>query len=136
MLSIEQKDFVRGPRIAVLATVGPDGEPYAFPVWYFFDGSRFLTVTRRGTPKHLHLDGHPGATIVVDHRDRRYYGLAIGCTAEIDDHDADLARSRIAPRYLTEPQLTSYLESERGSDAVVIRLQPTSVAVYGTSPPG
>lgn len=119
----------------MLATIGPAGDPHAYPIWYFFDGSRFVTVTGRGTPKHLDLEHHGEAMIVIDHRGRPYYALTIGCKAQIADEDANLMRSRIAPRYLVEPELTAYLESLRGSDAVVIRLQPTSVAVYGSSPP-
>lgn len=119
----------------MLATIGVAGDPHAYPTWYFFDGSRFLTVTDRGTPKHLDLEHHRKGTIVIDHPGPPYYALSIGCAAVIDDRDPALVRSRIAPRYLVEPQLTTYLESRRSRDAVVIRLEPTSVAVYGDSPP-
>jgi len=135
VLSAEQQAFVRGPYIAVLATVDASGEPRAVPMWYVFDGSRFLMVTRNGSQKHRDLERHPTATVVIDHRTRPYYALMIRCTAEIDAMDVDLVRSRTAARYLTEPELSAYVDSRRGSDSVVIRLEPVSIAVYGDTPP-
>jgi PPOX class probable F420-dependent enzyme len=136
MLTPEQEAFVRGSHIAVLATVGEDTEPRAYPMWYAYEAGRFLMTTGTGTQKHRFLDRHPRASIVVDHRSRPYYALMVGCTAVISSTDVDLVRSRIAARYLAEPELTTYLESRRGSDAVALILDPTSVAVYGTAPPG
>jgi PPOX class probable F420-dependent enzyme len=135
MLTAEQEAFVRGPHIAVLATVGEDGEPRAYPMWYAHEGGRFLMTTRRGTQKHRHLEAHPRASIVIDHRSRPYYALMIACTAEVVRDEVDLIRSRIASRYLKEPELTTYLESRRGTDAVGIAFSVTSVATYGDSPP-
>ncbi len=135
MLTPGQEAFVRGPHIAVLATIDAAGEPRAFPMWYAYEGGRFLMITQRDTQKHRHLADHPGATIVIDHRARPYYALMIECRAEIGGDPVDLVRSRIASRYLAEPDLSTYLESRRGTDAVALSLEPTSVAVYGSAPP-
>ena len=135
VLSVEQQAFVRGPHLAVLATVGGSGEPHAFPMWYVFDGRKFLMVTSSGSQKHRDLERHPTATVVIDHRTRPYYALMIRCSAEIDAEEVTLVRSRTAARYLTEPELSSYLDSRRGSESVVIHLEPVSVAVYGKAPP-
>lgn len=134
LLSAEQQAFVELPNIAVLATVGGDGKPHAAPMWYAADDSRILMVTRRGSQKHRNLQVHPTATVVIDHRTRPYYALMIRCRAEINDEEADLVRSRVAARYLREPELSGYLHSRKGSDSVVIQLQPVSVTTYGNPP--
>ena len=135
MLSAEQQAFVRRPYLAVLATVGHAGGPRAVPMWYLFEGGDFLMVTRSGSQKHRDLERRPEATVVIDHRTRPYYALMISCTAEISGADVDLVRSRTAARYLAEPELSTYLDSRRGGDSVVIRLKPVAVAVYGDTPP-
>lgn len=134
LLSAEQQGFVELPNIAVLATVGRDGKPHAAPMWYVADDSRILMVTRRGSQKHRNLQVHPTATVVIDHRTRPYYALMIRCRAEFTNEQVELVRSRVAARYLREPELTTYLDSRRGSDAAVIQLQPISVATYGSAP--
>ncbi len=134
LLSAEQQAFVELPNIAVLATVGGDGKPHAAPMWYAADDSRILMVTRRGSQKHRNLQVHPTATVVIDHRTRPYYALMIRCRAEINDEETDLVRSRVAARYLREPELSAYLDSRKGSDSVVIQLQPVSVTTYGNPP--
>lgn len=131
----EQLAFVGERQIAVLATVGRDGEPHAAPMWYAVDGSRIVMVTRRGSQKHRNLEATERATVVIDRRTRPYYALMIRCSAEFSDERVDLVRSLVAARYLGEPELSTYLEGRRGSDAIVIRLEPTGVATYGT-PPG
>jgi PPOX class probable F420-dependent enzyme len=133
-LTSEQADFVRKPHIAVLATIGDDGQPHAVPMWYWYDGSAFVMVTRRGSHKHRNLERQPRAQLVIDAKERPYYALMIGCGAAITSDAPDLMRSRIAARYLAEPELTTYLESRRGGDAVVLHLDPLEVKVYGRPP--
>ncbi len=134
LLSAEQQVFVELPNIAVLATVGGDGEAHAAPMWYAADNSRILMVTRRGSQKHRNLQIHPTATVVIDRRTRPYYALMIRCRAEINGEEVDVVRSRVAARYLSELELSAYLDSRRGSDSVVVQLQPVSVTTYGSPP--
>jgi len=132
VLSPEQQAFVREPRIAVLATVDPGGGPHAAPMWYALDGSQIVMVTRRGSQKHRNLQRLAKATVVIDRRSRPYFALMIACRVSFADHQVDLVRSRVAARYLSEPELSTYLDSRRGGDAVVIQLEPTDIAVYGS----
>lgn len=134
MLTTEQLAFVRLRHIAVLATVNEDGGPHAVPMWYAMDGSDLMMVTGRGSRKHRNLEARSNATVVIDRRERPYYAVMIRCTAEISDDGVDLVRSKLAARYLVEPDLSTYLDSRRGRDAVVLRLKPHSVAVYGSNP--
>ena len=134
MLTTEQLAFLRQRHLAVLATVDGLGEPQAVPAWYAVDGPKIVMVTGRGSREHRDLERRPIATIVVLHRSRPDYALTIGCAADLSDNGVALIRSRIAARYLGEPELSTYLESCLEHDSVVIRLEPLSVAVYGDTP--
>lgn len=135
MFTSEQLAFLRQRRLAVLATVGPEGEPHAVPMWYALDGDDIMMVTARNSQKHLNLERDKRATVVVDHRVRPYFALMVDCAAEFLDGEVDLARSKIAARYLDEPELSTYLDSRKGRDSVLVRLHPQSVVVYGDSQP-
>ena len=135
VLSSDQLAFLRLPHIAVLATVAPHGEPHAVPMWYVTDGSGVLMVTRRESQKLRNLEHMPRATVVVDHRTRPYYAMMVRCEAEISSENVNLIRSKVAARYLGEPALSTYLESRRDSDSVVVRLEPIALAIYGKGPP-
>ena len=135
LLTTEQLAFLRQRHIAVLAMVDGFGEPHAVPTWYAVDGPKIVMVTGRGSRKHRNLERKPKATVVIVHRSPPYYALMIGCAADISGNGVALIRSKIAARYLGEPELSTYLESRRERDSVVIRLEPLSVAVYGETPP-
>lgn len=134
MLTAEQLAFARGGHIAVLATVDAAGHPHAAPMWYAVEVTEMVMVTGRGSKKHRNLENSGRATVVIDHRTRPYYALTIDCDVAISSEQVPLTRSRIAARYLAEPELSAYLGSRREVDSVVLRLTPHSVAVYGVPP--
>lgn len=134
MLTDEQLAFARGHHIAVLATVDLGGIPHAAPMWYAVDLHGLVMVTGRASKKHRNLESTGRASVVIDRRNRPYYALMIDCDAELSSDGIALTRSKIAARYLDEPELSTYLDSRRGADSVVVRLTPRSVAVYGKPP--
>ncbi len=92
-------------------------------------------TTGRGSQKHRNIERRPDAALVIEQRRRPYYALMIRGRAEIGTETPDVVRSRVAARYLDEPELSAYLDSRRNADSVVLRFEPLEVAVYGRPPP-
>ncbi|HVB82296.1 MAG TPA: pyridoxamine 5'-phosphate oxidase family protein [Candidatus Binataceae bacterium] len=55
MSQAEIDEYLSGPWVARLATIGRDGYPHVYPFWYYWDGENiYLTPTRkRGSYKDL-----------------------------------------------------------------------------------
>ena len=50
-LAPDVAEFLKGARVASLATVRPDGRPHMTPVWYEYDGYEFIVSTFRAAQK-------------------------------------------------------------------------------------
>jgi PPOX class probable F420-dependent enzyme len=101
MLTAQHRAFLRPPRLAHLATVGPAGAPHVVPHWYALENDvfYFTTVTTRRTARYLGRD--PRAAFVVD--DATFegrQGIEIDLTVEFIPDDAERVASALALRYL------------------------------------
>ena len=50
-ISSDAETFVKQANVAVLATIGPGGNPHAAPIWYIYDNGEFLFFTGENSQK-------------------------------------------------------------------------------------
>lgn len=80
--------FLKEHPAGVLATVTPDGSPYASTIYYSIDSSLTATfVTKRDTEKSNNLTHNNKATLVVFDVARQTTAQLTGCVQEITDAD-------------------------------------------------
>jgi hypothetical protein len=65
----EMNDFLKGPWLARLACLKPDGWPYVVPCWYHWDGVAFWVVPRVGSAWAHYMALDPRVSLVVDEPD-------------------------------------------------------------------
>ena len=53
------EERLRNEEVAWLATVRPDGQPQSVPVWFLWDGERFLVYSRPGARKLRKIEVNP-----------------------------------------------------------------------------
>ena len=58
--------FLRRPNVAVVATIGPDGEPHAVPTWYDYDDGQLVLHMDPRSRKHRNLRHNDRVSICVD----------------------------------------------------------------------
>jgi PPOX class probable F420-dependent enzyme len=127
-LSPDQERLVRRMRNAVVATTGPHGTPLVSPVWYVWDGERFLISTPAWTAKVRDVRRDPRIAVCVDDQISGDYLTAYG-TAELVEGEA--------VKEMTEPLLLKYLQPAEAearwalinetNDRVLILLRPERV---------
>ena len=85
--------------IAVLATVGRDGDPQMTAVWFLVEGERVLVSAAARRQKTKNLATNPTCSLLVFHPESNDYYVEIRGTAQlIDDADYEIA-DRIGARY-------------------------------------
>jgi PPOX class probable F420-dependent enzyme len=57
-------DLLNGPRVAVLTTVMPDGQPQTTVIWCNYDGTHVLLNTMRGFRKERNMRSNPKVTLL------------------------------------------------------------------------
>lgn len=120
----KRDEFLRQPHIAVLATVGPDGQPHATPVWYLYEDGVFLIGVERTSIKHRNVRRNPRATLVVDQRERPVrYVMAQG-VAEVLPSLTEDVRLRLSLHYLGDSEGREYYAETADLDFVTIVLRP------------
>jgi PPOX class probable F420-dependent enzyme len=99
--------FLAERRYATLATVDVDGVIHLTPVWFLFDGGRFLFASFSGSRKVRNVERSAVASVIVDARepggDR--WVAASGTFAIVGGEEAQAINAEIRRRYLTAEAL-------------------------------
>jgi len=88
--------FLHAPRVATIATAGPDGEPHQAATWYRLErDGRILVNSRwpRRWPTELKRDGRCSFSVIDAADGVRWVGLNAVVESRVDD--VDLAREHI-----------------------------------------
>ena len=88
--------FLDAPRVATIATAGPDGEPHQAATWYRLEGAgRILVNSRwpRRWPTELKRDGRCSLSVIDAADGVRWVGLNAVVESRVDD--IELAREHI-----------------------------------------
>jgi PPOX class probable F420-dependent enzyme len=124
----DHRAFLAERRYATLATVDPDGSVHLTPVWYLFDGERFLFESFSGSRKVQNLERNPAASVVVDARapGHERWVAASGTVEIVGGDEAQSLNADIRRRYLTDEALAdSRVEPVfAAGDDVTIMLMP------------
>ena len=123
--------FLQEPHLAHFATIGPDGNPRVWPLWYCLaEGA--LWFTTRLEARRTGADIVAGSSIASEGRPYRAV-LAYG-TPEVWRTDVERWLERIATRYGEVEGRRWLAGASKEADRVVLRLVPDRVVAwhYGT----
>jgi PPOX class probable F420-dependent enzyme len=115
--------------LAHLATVMPDGTPQVTPVWFFYQGGKFIVNTARGRVKdrNMQQNGHVALSIVDP--DNPFAHLAVrGTITKVSEDGADANIDALAKKYLDKD---TYPFRRPGEVRVMYEIEPTSIATMG-----
>lgn len=132
MTAEQLEEFLtQGDRFAKIATTMPDGWPVVSPVWYEWDGSSFLIVSKEKTSLVQNLRRDPRCGLLVDNPTLPYKRVSVQGVAEFlgDDFDWVEPARRMVLRYLGEGGL-SYAESTFEFPRVPFRVWPKRMATW------
>src|SRR3954467_388232 len=83
--------LLRSTAVAVVSTLGPNGEPQATPTWFMFDGDRLSFTLVDGRQRLRNLRRDPRASVVViDPAQPTFYLQLRGRVALVTDPEAAL----------------------------------------------
>lgn len=122
----EVDEFLRGPNMAVIATLRPDGRPHTVPTWYEWEDGRILVNMDRSRRRLRHLQDDARVALTVMHPDDWYSHVSLlGDVVELRE-DPDLADiDRLAFRYRNAPY------HDRKRESVTALITPSSWFGWG-----
>ncbi len=131
LLAPDVEEFLRGPHLASLATVRPDGRPHVTAVWYEFDGRDFIVSTFRGTQKLRNVERKGFAALSIYTCEMPYRQVIVQGTARVGSPLDNVWRERVAVRYLGEAAGKAYARDTADWDAVAIHVRPLKWTTEG-----
>lgn len=123
--------FLDQPRFGSLATVDPDGAPFAAVVWYELVGDRILVNSAEGRRWPSNLRRDPRCSLMVE--DRYDYVQILG-RVRIDDNQerAQSQMERMAAKYLSDPaRLAKNIATFHTEQRILIEIVPERVFAHG-----
>jgi PPOX class probable F420-dependent enzyme len=113
-------------RVAILATLGPDGRPQQTPIWFIVEDDKIKMSVSQSRQKYKNLAADGRGTVLIFHPDSELYYVEIRGDIEVTD-DLDFAfADRLGPtKYATD------MRSFDGPNArwAMLSLTPTKINV-------
>jgi PPOX class probable F420-dependent enzyme len=127
----ESIEFLQGPWLMRLATIGPDGYPHVTPVWYLYENQRIFTSTEKDRVKFRNIarDNKMGASI--DWEPRPYRGLSIKGIARVHETNIRERVREISARYVPADEVDAMVDWLFKGPRVVLEIEPMSVVKVG-----
>jgi PPOX class probable F420-dependent enzyme len=115
--------------LAHLATLMPDGSPQVTPVWFFYQGGKFIVNTARGRVKEKNMKENSTVALSIVDPDNAYAHVAVrGKITRVTEEGADANIDALAKKYLGQDK---YPFRRPGEVRVVYEIEPTSVSAMG-----
>ena len=130
-------EFLAEPNLARIGTIDEAGDPHVVPVWFAWDGRRFLVGAQADDHKVANLRRVGRASLEIDSDRRRKRGILVRGEPTLVEGEAGRARYRAVselqlPRYQPDKPAAETAErmASRG-EPVVIELVPRSIVSWG-----
>jgi len=126
----EIEAFLRQPNVAVVATVGPDGQPHAVPSWYEYDDGQIVLHMGLRSRRYRNLRGNDRVSICVDTKTAPYRAVVAYGRARLEEGTDDERSRRMAVAYLGEALGNRYADMVRGERLVIVRVRPERIVSW------
>lgn len=123
----EIDEFLSRPNVAVIATMDPDGQPHAVPIWYEWTSGEIVVHTGLRSRKYRNLRRNPRVTLCIDEKTPPYRAVVLYGRAEITVGTDDERTRRLAVAYLGTQSGSAYADSLRGQRMVIVRVKPERI---------
>jgi len=115
--------------LAHLATVMPDGSPQVTPVWFFYQGGKFIVNTARGRIKDRNMTQNAAVALSIVDPENPYAHIAVrGKIVRVTEDGADANIDSLAKKYLG---VDKYPYRQPSEVRVMYEIEPTSVHAMG-----
>ena len=136
MSRAEWERFLAGRHVAVLATLGPDGQPALTPIWYLYRDGLLYMRTGAESIKARNVRRDPPVAICIQDERPPYKSVTIHGRASIEPEEEGLDAA-IARRYLGAVGGAFYLRTAREaveqSGEVTLAVRPERVVTQDFS---
>ncbi len=122
------RQFLSQPRIARLATIGPDGYPHIVPLYFMRDGDDILFGSDQDERKVRNALARPQAAVVIGGEPKTDpAGYMIQGDLSVEEARERALVYRMLRRYESKPDADRHSAEWAGSDQVILRLKPKRV---------
>jgi nitroimidazol reductase NimA-like FMN-containing flavoprotein (pyridoxamine 5'-phosphate oxidase superfamily) len=120
--------FLSKPRVARLATVGPNGYPHIVPIWFRREDDDIVFGSDRDNRKVRNiLENSKGAVVIGGELPIDDEGYMIQGELGIENDENHASMRKMLLRYETKKEAERLAKEWADSDLVVIRLKPRKV---------
>jgi PPOX class probable F420-dependent enzyme len=123
-------EFLKGPHIARIGTIGLDGEPHVTPVWYMWDGQSIYVVGRKRSSWIEHLRRNPRVAVLIDEAGPPEFKISIDGIAQIMQSDWIETARRMSIKYFGNKTGTNYLEATLDQPRWLVKVTSKKITTW------
>ena len=106
----DQRDLLEGRHLAVISTIGADGDPQSTPVWYMPEGDGVGIIADPDSVKVRNIRRNPRISITIASEGRPYRYIVFKGDAELHTSGFEEYPGQMAERYLGKEGGAAYIE--------------------------
>lgn len=121
-LGDRERAVLAEPRLAVVSTVSPNGDPHSVPCWFRFDDDRFVMSVHSQARRAKNVATRSRARVLIEHPSG--WVSAVGPASLITGGDVRSLQDRIGEKYLTPSGQQHFVEASGIPDDAVLEVRP------------
>lgn len=134
-MSKEQRNqFLQGPFVARIGTLGPNGEPHVTPIWYEWDGTAIYLVGRKKSSWITHIKVDPRISVLIDDVGPPEFKIVVQGTGEIVNIDWVEIVRRMTRRYLKDNVGARYFNDTLDQPRTIVKVTPKKFTTWYVDP--
>ena len=110
MTDRELAEFLRRPLVVSLTTIRPDGSPHSTPVWFAYDGQRFLFIMGSDSVKVRNVRGDARVSICIATHEEPYGYVVVNGAGEIGTEGVEELTRSLSVRYIGQERGPAYAD--------------------------
>ncbi len=134
MTKQRMSEFLKGPYIARVGTVGPEGEPYVTPMWFVWDGESIYVIGRKKSSWVEHMRRNSRVAVLIDGVGPPEFKISIQGTAQIMQTDWVETGRKMSVKYFGNETGTGYLEATLDQPRFLVKIDPKKITTWEVPP--
>jgi PPOX class probable F420-dependent enzyme len=128
MTAEEMDAFLRRSLVAVLTTIGPEGELHSTPVWFEYEDGRFYFWVGEDSVKARHIRHNRSIAACIATHEEPYQYVSVAGNAVMTKENVRSRASSICRRYYPDQAAQAFVEADLApGDSLIVTLIPSTV---------
>jgi len=127
-------EFLAGPYVARVGTIGSEGEPHVTPMWFMWDGESIYVIGRKRSSWVEDMRRDPRVSVLIDDAGASEFKISIEGTAQVMNTSWVETGKKMSVKYFGNKTGMGYLEATLDQPRFLVKIAPKKITTWEVAP--